>query len=59
MTSNNVSAQIFLALLTLNPGAASSCSAVGIHAIRACFRKHNILQFNYKSFEAIARFQSS
>ncbi len=27
----------------LNPGAASSCSAVWIHAIRACFRKHNNL----------------
>ncbi len=33
------------ALWTLNPGAASSCSAVWIHAIRACFRKHNILWF--------------
>ncbi len=28
MTSNRVSAQIFLTLWTLNPGAASSCSAV-------------------------------
>ncbi len=28
MTSNNVLAQIFLALWTLNPGAASSCSTV-------------------------------
>ncbi len=27
MTSNNVLAQIFLTLWTLNPGAASSCSA--------------------------------
>ncbi len=28
MTSNNVLAQMFLALWTLNPGAVSSCSAV-------------------------------
>ncbi len=35
------------ALWTFNPGAASSCSAVWIHAIRACFRKHNILSFIY------------
>ncbi len=41
MTSNNVLAQIFLALWTLNPGAASSCSAVGIHAIPACIRKQH------------------
>ncbi len=38
MTSNSVLAQIFLALWTLNPGAASSCSAVWIHAVRACIR---------------------
>ncbi len=43
MTSNSVLAQIFLTLWTLNPGAASSCSAVWMHAIR----KHNILQFIY------------
>ncbi len=43
MMSNSVSAQNFLALWTLNPGATSSCSAVWIHAIRGCFRKHNIL----------------
>ncbi len=59
MTSNSVLAQIFLALWTLNPGATSSCSAVWIHAVRACIRKHNILQFIYQSFEAILRFQSS
>ncbi len=39
----SVSAQNFLALWTLNTGAASSSSAVRIHAICACFRKHNIL----------------
>ncbi len=41
--------QIFLTLWTLNPGAASLCSAVWItlHAIRACIRKQNILQFIY------------
>ncbi len=31
LTSNSVLAQIFLAVWTLNPGAASSCSAVWIH----------------------------
>ncbi len=41
---NSVLAQIFLAL-----GAASSCSTfwIALHAIRECFRKHNILQFIY------------
>ncbi len=43
MTSNSVSAQIFLTLWTLNPGAASSCSTVWMHAVW----KHNILQFIY------------
>ncbi len=47
MTSNKVLAQIFLALWTLNPGATSSYSTVWIHAVRACIRKHNILQFIY------------
>ncbi len=42
MMSNSVSAQNFLTLWTLNPGVASSCSAVWIHAICACFRRHNI-----------------
>ncbi len=46
--SNSVLAQIFLALWTLNPGAASSCSAfeIALHAIRACI-ENNILQFIY------------
>ncbi len=49
LTSNNVLEQIFLAFWTLNPRAKSSCSTVWIalHAIRACIRKHNILQFIY------------
>ncbi len=49
LTSNSVLAQIFLALWTLNPGAASSSSAflIALHAIRVCIRKHNILQFIY------------
>ncbi len=41
MMSNSVSAQNFLALWTLNH--ASLCSGVWIHAIRACFKKYNIL----------------
>ncbi len=59
LPSNIVSAQIFLMLWTLNAGAASSCSTFWIHALRACIWKHNILQFIYKSFKAISRFQSS
>ncbi len=49
LPSNSVLAQIFLTLWTLNPGPASSCSAfwIALHAIRACIRKHNILQFIY------------
>ncbi len=49
LTSNRVLAQIFLALWTLSPGATSLCSAfwIALHAIHACIRKHNILQFIY------------
>ncbi len=41
--SNSVSAQIFLVLWTLIPGAAD---AVWIHAICVCVTKHNVLHFN-------------
>ncbi len=41
---NSVLAQIFIVLWTLNPGAASLCSAVWKTIL---FRKYNILQFIY------------
>ncbi len=49
LTSNRVLAQIFLTLWTLSPGATSLCCAfwITLHAIHACIRKHNILQFIY------------
>ncbi len=57
LTSNNVSAQIFLALWTLaNKQIAPSYSTVRIPAICACIRKHNVLQFIYLLFKAFFDF---
>ncbi len=48
LMSNSVLAQIFLTLWILNPGAASSCSAVWITCMQFVhFWEHNILQFIY------------
>ncbi len=48
LPSNSVLAQIFRVLWTLSPGAAACCLfQIALHAIRACIRKHNILQFIY------------
>ncbi len=53
LTSKTVSAQIFFALWTLNPGAVSSCIAL-IHAIRACNRKqHSAGLFTYSAGQQI------